>query len=189
MNLGINYEKKYKRLRRFVVERFSSPKHVITEHFRALAECSQDVVFLVDKWGKIIMVNHAATKVCGFHRDEIIGRHFRIFLTLDDLSEGFKIFYRTLRGESTEATRLRVKKKDGSTTVLELSGTPVVVNGKFLGGLAIARDIGARMAQESQDRIRAQTFAKLVADCELHQKELETLRNELTRLRTKLQQD
>ena len=106
-----------------------------------------------------------------------------MFLTLDDLSAGFKIFYRTLRGESTEATRLRVRRKDGSTTVLELSGTPIVCKGKFIGGLAIARDISAQMCRASQDRIREQTFIQLMADLETQRREVKNLKNELIQLK------
>ena len=181
-----NYKLKYTRLRRFLLRRWLNPKHFINDQFRALAEYCPDIVFVVDAGGWIIMVNHAATKVCGYTRDEIIGRHFRMFLTLDDLSAGFKIFYRTLRGQSTDATRLRIRKKDGSTTVFELSGTPIMKKGRFIGGLAIARDISEQMRRESQDRIREQTFVQLMADLESNRREVRTLKDELTQLKNRL---
>lgn len=161
---------------------------MINELFRILAEHSEEVVFMVDARGVIIMANHSLTKTCGYNRDEVVGQHFRMFLTLDDLSEGFKIFYKTLRGEGTEATKLRVRKKDGSTTVLELSGTPIMRNGKFIGGLAIARDVGEHMKRESQERIREQTFLKLVADADEQQREIDALKSELSELKNRLNQ-
>lgn len=181
-----NYKRKHSRLRRFISTRWFNPRRFINEQFRMLAEFCPDIVFVVDAGGWIIMVNYAATKICGYERDEIVGKHFRMFLTLDDLSAGFKIFYRTLRGESTEATRLRIRKKDGSTTVLELSGTPIVCKGKFIGGLAIARDISELMRRESQDRIREQTFVQLMADLETHRREVKSLKSELAQLKGRL---
>lgn len=180
-----NFEKKYRRLRRLIRSRYLNPDNMINELFRILAEYSQDVVFMVDARGVIMLANFAATRVSGYQRDEMVGEHFRMFLTLDDLSEGFKIFYRTLRGEATEATKLRIRKKDGSTTILELSGTPVIKNGRFIGGLAIARDIGERMMKESQERIREQTFLRLLEDSEARHREIETLKGELAELRNR----
>ena len=180
-----NYKKKHSCLRRFLTTRLLNQKYMINEQFRALAEYCQDLVFVVDIHGVIILVNYAASKVCGYEKDEIIGRHFRMFLTLDDLSQGFRIFYRALRGEGTEATKLRVRKKDGSTTVLELSGTPIMHKGKFIGGLAIARDVGEMMKRESQERIREQTFLKLVADGEEKQREIASLKEKLTELKSR----
>ncbi len=181
-----NYKRKYSRLRRFISTRWLNPKRFINDQFRMLAEFCPDIVFVVDAGGWIIMVNYAATKVCGYERDDIIGKHFRMFLTLDDLSAGFKMFYRTLRGESTEATRLRVRKKDGSTTVLELTGTPIMQKGKLIGGLAIARDISEQMRRESQDRIREQTFVQLMADLEVQRREVKSLKSELSQLKDRL---
>ncbi|MBI4430805.1 MAG: PAS domain S-box protein [Candidatus Omnitrophica bacterium] len=178
-----DYKRKYACLRRFLFTRWFNPERFLNDQFRMLAEFCPDVVFVVDAGGWIIMVNHAATKVSGYSRDEILGQHFRMFLTLDDLSAGFKIFYRTLRGESTEATRLRIRRKDGSTTVLELSGTPIRIKGKFIGGLAIARDVSEQMRRQSQDRIREQTFIQLMADLESERRQVKTLKNELAQLK------
>ncbi len=76
--------------------------------------------------------------------------------------------------------------KDGSTTVLELTGTPIMQKGKLIGGLAIARDISEQMRRESQDRIREQRFVQLMADLEARGREVKSLQSELAQLKDRL---
>ena len=98
-------------------------------------------VWIVDLKGRFVFFNKAAEKLIEYQRDEILGKHFRMLLTLDDLSDGFLFLYQTLNGCYSEHTLFRIRKKGGSTRVVDVMAAPLYFDGKVRAGLAIAQDI------------------------------------------------
>ena len=100
----------------------------------------------------------------GYAREEVLGRHFRLLFTLDDLSDGFLFFYQTLQGCYAEHTLFRVRRKDGSTRVIDVLASPITFEGKIRAAVAIAHDITGRDPQTKEDEMRVKVFRKFSED-------------------------
>lgn len=136
-----------------------------------LRECSSqafeefdNTVFMVDLMGRIIYFNRAAELLLGYTREEILGRHFRTLLTLDDLSDGFLFFYQTLQGCYAEHTLFRVRRKDGSTRVIDVLASPISFGGRVRAGLAIAQDVTGQKSTDPGNEERVKAFKKFSED-------------------------
>ncbi len=130
-------------------------------------------VFIVDLLGRLIYFNQAAELLMGYSRGEVLGRHFRLLFTLDDLSEGFLFFYQTLQGCYAEHSVFRVRRKDGSTRVLDVLASPISFQGRVRAGLAIAEDITGRSSQNPEDQDRVRVFKKFSSDLDRWNQEIQ----------------
>lgn len=120
----------------------------------------ENVVFIVDLMGRLIYFNHGAERILGYTREEVMGRHFRMLLTLDDLSDGFLFFYQTLQGCYAEHTLFRVRCRDGSTRVLDVLASPISFKGRVRAGLAIAQDVTGKKSNLPEDEERVRAFRR-----------------------------
>jgi len=121
-------------------------------------------VFVFDLKGRFVFFNQAAEKLLGYERNDVLGQHFRLLLTLDDLSDGFLFLYQTLNGCYTEQSRFRFRRKDGSTLVLEITAGPIYHSGKVRAALAIAHDMSGQTSGSAQDVERVKIFKKFSND-------------------------
>ena len=132
------------------------------------------LVFMFDAHGKFVFFNKASEKFLGYDKKEVMGNHFRLLLTLDDLSDGFLFLYQTLHGCYTEHSLFRIRRKDGSTRVVEITAGPLYYENRVIAALAIAHDVTGRSPQTPQDSERIQIFKKFSEDFErwakVHQK-------------------
>ena len=106
----------------------------------------------VDLDEKIIYANNSFSKMTGYDIDELIGKNAKeIFLTDDDTISDKRVEdVRKLRktGESS-AYELKIKRKDGKSLWMIISGSPVRDNeGRIIGSLGIHNDITERKIQE-----------------------------------------
>ena len=151
-----------------------------TSHFQELVQFSSNLrqsseitfegfknpVFIIDLLGRFIYFNRAAELFLGYSREDILGRHFRMLLTLDDLSDGFLFFYQTLQGCYAEHSKFRVRRKDGSTRVLDVLASPISFQNRIRAGLAIAHDITGQPSGNPEAIERVQVFKKFSEDLE-----------------------
>ena len=121
-------------------------------------------VFMFDIQGKFIFFNQAAHKFLGYSSEQVVGSHFRMLLTLDDLSDGFLFLYQTLNGCYTEHSLFRLRKKDGSTCVAGITAGPIYYQGKIRAALAIAHNSSGRNSKIPQDSERVKIFKKFSED-------------------------
>lgn len=121
-------------------------------------------VFMFDLDGRFIFFNEAAEKFLGYSPEQLIGSHFRILLTLDDLSDGFLFLYQTLNGCYTEHSLFRMRLKDGSTRVVGITAGPIYYQNKVRAALAIAHDLSGRNSRNPHDFERVKIFKKFSAD-------------------------
>src|SRR5258707_241309 len=63
-----------------------SPLHEVEDHFGQLVAGVQDyAIFLLDPVGRVRSWNAGAARIKGYTADEIIGKHFSIFYSSEDL--------------------------------------------------------------------------------------------------------
>jgi len=139
------------------------------------------VVFVIDLDGRFTLVNPAVAEITGYRPDELADRPFTCLFDDDVLPEVNRQFARVARGGETVlefVTRLR--RKDGGSRVIRMSGAPLRRDGRIAGAVGIAEDVTERRAleqrvthlQRARDAasacnravVRAQTEAGLLAE-------------------------
>jgi PAS domain S-box-containing protein len=110
-------------------------------------------LFMLDPTGNIVSWNSGAQRIKGYEANEIIGRHFSVFYTPEDIAaetpaRGLRTASREGRFE-TEGWRIR---KDGSRFWANVVIDPIRDRGELVGFAKITRDITERRATEERLR-------------------------------------
>lgn len=151
-------------------------------HFWELVEHVAIGVFTVDLEGRIQFFNKEAERISGYQRDEIRSSHFRSLLSLDDISEGFKIFYQAARGAYPKSLLFRVRKKIGATIITELEVAPFYQGGKLEGVIAFMKDRTERKKLEESNRKRVEAFIEFSHQLDQWHVEVLSLKREVNDL-------
>jgi PAS domain S-box-containing protein len=134
------------------------------ERFRLLVEGVKDyAIFMLDPYGYITTWNEGAQRIKGYDSEEIIGEHFSVFYTDEDVERGHpEEELRIAKAEgSYEEEGLRVR-KDGSTFWASVLITALRdEDGELRGFAKVTRDITTRQEAEERERLLAQEQAAL----------------------------
>jgi PAS domain S-box-containing protein len=142
---------------RYAIERARTEEELrrSEERFRMLVQGVRDyAIFMLDPGGRVESWNEAAGHIQGYQADEIIGRHFSVFYTEEDVERGrpeeqLRIAAAEGRCEE-EALRRR---KDGSRFWAEAVITPSRDEAGELRGFSnVTRDITGR--KETEEALR-----------------------------------
>ena len=121
-----------------------------------VASAIDHAIFMLDPHGRIVTWNAGAEAINGYTQDEVIGRHFSVFYTEEDVA----------RGHPTDELRLAIRdgryeeegwrvRKNGSRFWANVVITPVYDEaGDLIGFGKVSRDLTARRVQEEQVRAR-----------------------------------
>src|SRR5215218_5694579 len=125
------------------------------ERFRLLVEGVKDyAIFMLDPHGYITTWNEGAKRIKGYEAEEIVGEHFSIFYTEEDIERGHpdeELRIAAADG-SYEEEGLRVR-KDGTTFWASVLITALRDEEGDLRGFAkVTRDITARKEAEERER-------------------------------------
>lgn len=122
------------------------------ERYRELFENARDAIYVHDLKGTYISINHAAEKLSGYRRDEIVGHNFSEFISSEHINQVRKLFCGKLaqKGETTYEVDLIAK--DGRLIPVEVSSRAIYENGVFVGVQGTARDITER--KQAQDALQ-----------------------------------
>ncbi len=105
-------------------------------------------ILILDPEGNITTWNAGAHKLKGYEADEIVGRHFSVFYTSEDIADGLPdlALVRAREDGKFEEESLRVR-KDGSQFWASQVISPVRADdGVLLGYVKVTRDISGRKA-------------------------------------------
>ena len=113
--------------------------------FKILFDHAPDAIYLIDSEGRIVDGNKAAEKICGYSKDELIGKKFSDsnLLAKNQISLSLKIFAKNKLGIPTGPDELTLIHKNGSSVPIEIRTFPVTIENNQLT-LGIARDIRER---------------------------------------------
>jgi PAS domain S-box-containing protein len=132
------------------------------ERFRLLVEGVKDyAIFMLDPRGHITTWNEGARRIKGYEAEEIVGEHFSVFYTEEDVERGHpEEELRVAEAEgSYEEEGIRVR-KDGSTFWANVLITALWDEEGSLRGFAkVTRDITERKEAEERERVLAQERA------------------------------
>lgn len=164
------------------LQRFESCR----KHFLELMENVRIGVLIIDLKGRIVFFNSKSEDILGFARKEMLNSYFRSLLSLDDLGDGFKIFYDAIRGVYTAPTFLRMRRRDRSTIVCEVQTAPFYFEGRLQGGVAIFSDVADRKRVEDSNKKRVENFVQFSREIDEWRDKVNHLKKEVNELLTAL---
>ena len=132
------------------------------ERFRLLVEGVKDyAIFMLDPHGYITTWNEGARRIKGYKAEEIVGEHFSVFYTEEDVERAHpEEELRVAEADgSYEEEGIRVR-KDGSTFWANVLITALRDEEGDLRGFAkVTRDVTARKEAEERERLLTQERA------------------------------
>ncbi|MGD8624750.1 MAG: PAS domain S-box protein [Anaerolineae bacterium] len=117
---------------------------------RVLA-CTPDAIVTLDAEGRIQEWNPGAEEIFGFSREEAIGRELDPLITVGDgemHAEAARLTTRTMLGQDVRATETVRYAQDGRPIEVSVAGSPIIIDGRVVGTVAVYSDIGARKRAE-----------------------------------------
>ena len=112
-----------------------------------------DAIAIINKLGIVTECNQNISKITGFPKKDIIGRHFSKFrgVFLRDIPLFFKIYYDLLKGKKVAPLKVSLKDKYGKVLFTEPHIGVIKEEGKIKGFQLIIRDITKR--KETEDAL------------------------------------
>ena len=119
--------------------------------YRALFECANDAVFLLDSEGKHVIVNKKAADMLGYDIKELIGLSYRDIIAPSEYKDAKNKIQAILKGESFSLHERTFRKKDGTEFPVEINlATIRDAEGRPLYVQRIVRDITERKRAENE---------------------------------------
>jgi two-component system cell cycle sensor histidine kinase/response regulator CckA len=125
------------------------------EKFRRIAERAFDVILTTRLDGVITYVSPSVRRVFGYAPDDMAGKTIMAFALQSDVGELIRASAEIAEGKHIESRRYHLRKKDGSTALVEMNALPVYKESMVVGGQAILRDITETKRLQEQE-LRAQ---------------------------------
>jgi PAS domain S-box-containing protein len=126
------------------------------EMYRSIVELTPDGIVTVNLKGVVTSCNPATTRISGFSKDEIVGKHISKlgFLRAKDIPKYLKMFSSILRGKVPEPFEITWQSKDGTPHLADVLVSLIKRKGKTIGIQAMVRDITER--KKAEEMLRAE---------------------------------
>lgn len=158
------------------------------ERYERLFEGAEDGIYTLDLKGTFTSGNRKAEEICGYKREELIGKHFTSLLPNKlEIVRLLKVFKDIITSEAgTYKFETALKNKQGTLVSVEIKGAILKKRGLPIGMIGIARDITERKKAEEELKSKnreLEKFQKIAIGRELKMIEL---KKKIKELETKL---
>jgi PAS domain S-box-containing protein len=136
------------------------------ERFRLLVEAVKDyAIFMLDRHGYIQTWNPGVRRLKGYEAEDIIGKHFSVFYTPEDLAvdKPARVLAQAASEGSYEEEGLRLR-KDGTRFWANVLITSIVDRGQVIGFAKVTRDLTERRAAQAALEDAAKELETRVAE-------------------------
>ncbi len=123
------------------------------EKYRDIIELAPDPMVTIDNRGIITSCNDATYKLVGYHKEEILNKHFMklAIIGLKDKKKYLKLFGDIILGKGLKKLEaIELYKKDKTPVQVEVNVTLVKEKGRIKGMQIVARDVTSRKNAEEQ---------------------------------------
>jgi two-component system NtrC family sensor kinase len=136
------------------------------EKYRTIFETANDILVLLDKFGKIIDINGKVTDIGGYKPEELIGKDFKSFTNIMSLDSIAKITHNLIQGLiglEIPTCEIEMFKKSGEMAFMEASAMVVRKEKEIVGFLAILRDITERKKSVNELNQQKELVEQIIA--------------------------
>jgi PAS domain S-box-containing protein len=130
--------------------------------YRTLVQQASEAIFIADDKGHYIDANARACTMVGYTREEILGLTMTDLIPPEDTTAN-PIDFQTIRAGRQVLVERRLRRKDGSVFVAEISGTSLT-DGRYQG---IVRDISERRQMQETLRQSEEKYRNLFNNAEV----------------------
>jgi PAS domain S-box-containing protein len=126
---------------------------ILEEKYRLIFENATDVICAIDRDLNMVSVSPSVERILGYKPQDFIGRpvsDLGKILTQESFKQAIADIGVILKGNTIEATIYQFIMKDGTIKHGEVSGSPVIREGKVTGIISVARDITERKQAEEE---------------------------------------
>ena len=128
------------------------------QRYRSLFDHNPDGVYSMDLEGNFLSVNRAVESMTGYEAEEVIGKSFALLVVPEELGRTLESFEKAKKGEP-QNFETAIFHKDGRRIWVNITNTPMVVEGEIAGVYGIAKDITGRKRDEEELRLRDRVVA------------------------------
>jgi PAS domain S-box-containing protein len=150
-----------------MTERKSAEKELreSEEKYRSHFENVGDLIFTMDRDLRITSISPSFQKMLGYNPEDFIGKYFSEVRKLM-LKKEYKLSYlnahRILGGEKINLSEYELIARDGRKVSVEISGHPMMKDGRVTGTISVVRDVTKRKDVEGALRESKERYEYLV---------------------------
>ncbi|MCJ7738102.1 MAG: PAS domain S-box protein [Anaerolineae bacterium] len=154
--IAIENARLYEHAREEIAERVRVEEHLreSEEKYRLHFENVTDVIYSIDPEFRVLSISPSVEGLLGYKPEELIGKPFQDvnIVASDYVGAASSDIMRVLAGKRIDSAVYEFIAKDGTRKLGEVSGSPVMRDGKVVAIVSVARDITAREQMERQLR-------------------------------------
>lgn len=147
------------------LEQANERLRMMEEQYRLSFENITDMVLVFDANLTITSVSPSAERILGYRPEEFVGRpidDLKTILTPESFQMAVQNIGQILQGEIITSAVYDVIARDGTRKYLDISGSPLVRDGKIDGLVCDARDVTERVLAESARRESEELFGQFM---------------------------
>jgi two-component system sensor histidine kinase DegS len=122
-------------------------------------------MWVQDMEGNIVDANMACEKLTGFTREELLGKNVKEFVTGEFLEMARDVRRKLLNGDTiVQPYEQRLFRKDGTTGIMKMATSLVIIDGKKKGFQHVARDVTEEKRMQENMRFYVQQITRAQED-------------------------
>lgn len=117
--------------------------------YKLITESNSDIIFIIDKFGKLLFINDSVKKIMGYDPEEVIGKVMTRFVSEKHIPEAVLQLASVFTNKEVKGFITQIYHKDNRLVDVEINGKIVGFNGQYVGQGTI-RDITEKKQIEAR---------------------------------------
>ncbi len=119
------------------------------QHHRSLFTYNPDPVYTMDLDGYFMSMNEAGGNLTGHSRESLLGQHYEM-VVIESCRELTREHFEAVKAGSPRAYEITITAKGGELRRIQVTNTPIIVDGEVTGVYGIAKDVTQQRENEKQ---------------------------------------